>query len=221
MKNFSIRTALFTAGLVIVLTCGLLISGAEAGYARDLVKQDSGTGSLSYSDRTLPVVLPLLAKVKIKIKITLPKPVKIKFNGNGGTVSSADKTVFKGLKFGTLPTAKRSGYTFKGWFTTKKGGSCITSDTVVKLTRTKTYYAHWAKAEIYGPPTPSVSELKVNINTASAAKLQDITGIGPKLADAIIAYRNAYGPFQKAEDLMKVKGIGKAKYKKMQDQIKV
>lgn len=51
--------------------------------------------------------------------------------------------------------------------------------------------------------------LKVNINTASAAELADsLDGIGPKKAEAIVAYRTANGPFKIAEDLLKVKGIG-------------
>ncbi len=51
--------------------------------------------------------------------------------------------------------------------------------------------------------------LKVNINTASAAELADaLDGIGPKKAEAIVAYRTANGPFKIVEDLLKVKGIG-------------
>lgn len=44
----------------------------------------------------------------------------------------------------------------------------------------------------------------ININTASAEDLAELPGIGPKLADAIIAGR----PYAKAEDIVRVKGIG-------------
>lgn len=54
-------------------------------------------------------------------------------------------------------------------------------------------------------------QLPVHINTASVEQLCALKGVGPKLAEKIIAFRNASGPFQKPEDLEKVPGIGKKK----------
>jgi len=49
----------------------------------------------------------------------------------------------------------------------------------------------------------------VNINTATAESLAvNIKGVGKKKAEAIIAYRQANGPFKSVEELAKVKGIG-------------
>lgn len=49
----------------------------------------------------------------------------------------------------------------------------------------------------------------VNINTADAETLAaNIKGVGDKKAEAIVEYRKAHGPFQKAEDLTNIKGIG-------------
>jgi competence protein ComEA len=49
----------------------------------------------------------------------------------------------------------------------------------------------------------------VNINTADAAKLAaELNGVGPSLAEAIVADRQANGNFTTAEELMRVKGIG-------------
>lgn len=48
----------------------------------------------------------------------------------------------------------------------------------------------------------------VNINTADAATLTDLKGIGPKKAQNIIAYRNEHGAFKSVDDLAQVKGIG-------------
>jgi competence protein ComEA len=50
----------------------------------------------------------------------------------------------------------------------------------------------------------------VNINTADAKTLaRELDGIGKAKADAIVAYREKNGPFKSAEDLAKVKGLGK------------
>lgn len=84
-----------------------------------------------------------------------PKVVKYKvtYNANGGTMKSGTKTVksiaksiVKGKALGTLPTPTRSNYCFLGWYTAKSSGNKISAKT--KVTKTVTYYAHWASAEI-------------------------------------------------------------------------
>ena len=50
---------------------------------------------------------------------------------------------------------------------------------------------------------------KININQADAKALTTLKGIGKDRAVKIIEYRKQNGPFQKIEDIMKVKGIGK------------
>lgn len=56
-------------------------------------------------------------------------------------------------------------------------------------------------------------KLPVSINSASADALCAIPGVGPKLAEKIIAFRNAKGPLKNAADLKKVPGIGEKKSK--------
>ena len=55
----------------------------------------------------------------------------------------------------------------------------------------------------------------VNINTASAAELQLLPGIGARRAVAILAARQARGGFSQAEDLMEVDGIGAVMLERM------
>jgi competence protein ComEA len=61
----------------------------------------------------------------------------------------------------------------------------------------------------------------VNINTADAAGLAALPGVGAKTADLIIAYRKANGPFKKIEELMNVRGIGEKSFLKLRPQITV
>ncbi|UCC78166.1 MAG: ComEA family DNA-binding protein [Anaerolineales bacterium] len=60
---------------------------------------------------------------------------------------------------------------------------------------------------------------KININTASAAELEALPGIGPVLAQRIIDYRQANGPFGRLEDIKKVKGIGDKTFEDLKDLI--
>jgi len=62
---------------------------------------------------------------------------------------------------------------------------------------------------------------KININTASVAKLSELPGIGPKKAERIIAYRKKYGRFRRIQEIMKVKGIGEKTFKKFSGRIRV
>lgn len=59
-------------------------------------------------------------------------------------------------------------------------------------------------------PSASTAE-PVNVNTASAAEIADnLKGIGARRAEAIVSYRSQHGPFQSADDLTLVKGVGPA-----------
>jgi len=55
----------------------------------------------------------------------------------------------------------------------------------------------------------------VNINSASQKQLEELPGVGPAKAKAIIDYRKKNGPFKTTEDLKKVDGIGDATYDKI------
>jgi competence protein ComEA len=59
----------------------------------------------------------------------------------------------------------------------------------------------------------------VNINTASAADIEALPGIGPKTAALIVEYRQKNGPFKKLEELMNVRGIGEKNFLKLKPQL--
>ena len=61
----------------------------------------------------------------------------------------------------------------------------------------------------------------VNLNTATAEQLATIPGVGPKMAERIIQYREKNGGFKKPEDLMNVQGVGEKSFLKMKPLISV
>jgi competence protein ComEA len=61
----------------------------------------------------------------------------------------------------------------------------------------------------------------VSPNRADASQLEGLPGVGPVLAERIVAHREANGPFQTVEDLLEVPGIGEAKLAAIRDLIVV
>ena len=62
---------------------------------------------------------------------------------------------------------------------------------------------------------------KVNINKASVEELTTLKGIGPSYAQKIVDYRTKGGPFEKAEDITNVPGIGTKTWEANKDKITV
>jgi competence protein ComEA len=62
---------------------------------------------------------------------------------------------------------------------------------------------------------------KININSAGVQELAKLDRVGEKYAQRIVAYREANGPFEKPEDIMKVKGIGSKIWDANKDRIAV
>lgn len=59
----------------------------------------------------------------------------------------------------------------------------------------------------------------VNINTAAAEELEQLSGVGPVLAQAIVDYREEHGPFRSVEELTNVSGIGEGKLNAIRNDI--
>ena len=79
-------------------------------------------------------------------KVYAASGINVTFNANGGKIGTKTTKVIKvtkGKKVGKLPAAKRSGYSFKGWYTAKSGGKKISTST--KILKRITYYAQWKK----------------------------------------------------------------------------
>ena len=82
-------------------------------------------------------------------KEVVKKTYKITFNGNGDEdeddveLSATEIKVKEGGTYGSLPSAKRAKYIFKGWFTDAEKGSQITSKTKFTANENQTLYAHW------------------------------------------------------------------------------
>ena len=70
-------------------------------------------------------------------------------------------------------------------------------------------------------PLPPSPDNPVNINTATQAELESLPGIGPVLAQRIIAYRESNGPFTTIEDIIDVSGIAQSTFDLIKDLITV
>jgi competence ComEA-like helix-hairpin-helix protein len=60
---------------------------------------------------------------------------------------------------------------------------------------------------------------KININTADVKELMSLTGVGRKVAEKIVEYRDSHGPFKKADELKKVEGVGNGVWEKNRDRV--
>jgi competence protein ComEA len=77
-----------------------------------------------------------------------------------------------------------------------------------------------AKAHAGRQPTPAATASPVvHLNTADAAALDALPGVGPATASRIVAYRESHGPFARVDDLVDVPGIGPAKLDAMRGQL--
>jgi competence ComEA-like helix-hairpin-helix protein len=72
---------------------------------------------------------------------------------------------------------------------------------------------------------PAVSSVdrtqQININTASKEALEALPGVGRGIAERIVAHRQQYGPFRRAEHLMMVRGVSDKKFRELRSMIVV
>ena len=70
-------------------------------------------------------------------------------------------------------------------------------------------------------PAPPASTEVINLNTATAAQIATLPGIGPKTADLIVQYRQKNGAFKKIEEVMNVRGVGEKSFLKLKSRLTV
>jgi len=78
-----------------------------------------------------------------------------------------------------------------------------------------------AQSKAPAPKPVATATAPVNLNTATVEQLSTIPGVGPKMAERIIDYRQKNGGFKKLEDLMNVSGVGEKSFLKMKPLITV
>jgi len=120
-----------------------------------------------------------VAKKKVTYYAQWTKQYTLNFDANGGTVTPKSKKVGNKLAYGTLPTPKRTGYTFTGWYTTKSGGKQV-STTTKMLAKNVKIYAQWKK----GNSNPS------RVLNAYEKELVGIYTISGKTYDGIYEFKS-------------------------------
>ncbi len=81
--------------------------------------------------------------------------------------------------------------------------------------------AHAAQAKAAKSKTAATISTPVNINTATAAQLEALPGVGAKTARLIVEERQKNGGFKKIEELMNIKGIGEKSFLKLKPMVTV
>ena len=82
---------------------------------------------------------------------------------------------------------------------------------------TREFQRRVREADSLAAITGDEHQFRININTADAATLDRLPGIGPVLAGRIIAYRQANGFFRTVDEITAVRGIGEGKLAKLRD----
>lgn len=78
-----------------------------------------------------------------------------------------------------------------------------------------------ASGDPAGEPSTGGAIGLVNINTADAATLETLSGVGPAIANRIVAWRDENGPFRSVDELLAVSGIGEKTLDGFRDQVTV
>ena len=70
---------------------------------------------------------------------------------------------------------------------------------------------------VVGAPAEGSASSKISINSASAAQLDELPGVGPAIAERIVQWRETNGPFTSVDELTEVSGIGPSILEQIRD----
>ena len=106
----------------------------------------------------------------------------VTYNANGGYVTPRTATVYYGTAYGPLPTPRRTGYTFAGWWTAATGGTQVVAATTVTALMDHAIFAHWSKDTICVVLDPNggdlaPSSLWINVASGVYPALPTATGL--------------------------------------------
>ena len=109
--------------------------------------------TLSADKYTLVITATNTASSGTKFRLESPffvsdRTYTLTFDARGGTCSETKRKVEAGQAYGELPRPKKSGYTFKGWYTAKSGGKKVDANTIAAADNT-TLYARYSKLYTY------------------------------------------------------------------------
>ncbi len=118
-------------------------------YLREAVVITTGTnaGLFNFNNYNVTSDVDTFRPV-LCIESTTSNEINVIYNVNGGIdlTPMTGKTVTYGGTYGDLPTPRKTGDTFTGWYTAKSGGTKIESTTKVTIANDHTIYAHWASS---------------------------------------------------------------------------
>jgi competence protein ComEA len=70
-----------------------------------------------------------------------------------------------------------------------------------------------------GATTTESGSTRISLNSSDAGQLQELPGVGPVIAERIVEWRTANGPFRSVEELSEVSGIGPAMVERIRDEV--
>lgn len=175
-QEVSDRASLSFKGFTLTSKNPTILSANNSGTIKGL---KAGTATLKLSCNTSSRL-----SAQFQIKVTDPNARTVKLNANGGSFSKTSRittktlTVTYGKQYGHLPAPVRKGYTLKGWYTKKSGGTKVTSSSKVKIARGKTQnlYAQWTKVTVKKPAKPTAKKKSSDKISVSWKKLSGVKG---------------------------------------------
>jgi competence protein ComEA len=97
----------------------------------------------------------------------------------------------------------------------------LCSAALAALTACVTLPRHATAPASEPPPRASKDTARVNLNHATRAELEQLPGVGPGLAERIVAHRERHGPFRRAEHLLAVRGFGERRFRELRHLVTV